>query len=782
MRFLKSNPIFNLLNSYLIDVRCEMIASVRFSRNSDCHYIRTSVELGNEEISLLNIASPSEGLGSYKRTDTSLDREVSIMVKATLPEDQFQVYPKIGKPFCRNGWFFTQVDTNLLSIWMTVIAHNIINITNEMNDQPKVEYRPLQLTTRLPKGSNPYGNGVVMVPGQISNKRFGYELGNTNWKGYTTASNPVSVRKYSTDVHSAKQAQVFEKLDSLTILCANNKDKVIDRKIYKILCDPLFLQFAYNNIKSNPGNMTPGITPETLDGIDWPYFEDLSKSLKNESFYFKPGRRINIDKASGGKRPLTIAPPRDKIVQEAIKIILNSIFEPTFLDNSHGFRPNRSCHTALKFVMQKFMPVTWAIEGDISKCFDNVDHHKLMHLIELKIKDQQFNKLIWKSLRAGYYVFKIRKTNIVGTPQGSIISPILSNIFLHQLDVFVHSLKTEFDKGNKPKLNKEYNHITYLIQKAKNSGETYKVRNLVKHLRKIPAIDTFDREYRRLCYVRYADDWVIGVRGSIKETQEILSKVIKFCSEIGLTVNETKTKITNLNKSKAKFLGVSLSRSKHTKYRIIKNVISRQSRKLRLEVPISDIKNRLRTASFLKGDIPNPKFLWYPLEHKQIITLYNAVLRGFINYFGFVHNYSRFAGYCYMVLKFSCAKLLSAKFKIKSMKSVFLKFGPDLAYKDKNGKVFYFFKPSWKVNTNRFLIDADPEINALYADKISLAKLDSLSCKVCDSKVRVEMHHIRKMSDLNPKLSKIDKLMVKANRKQIPLCRECHMKLHPTRR
>ena len=760
MRILKKNPILTIVNSYLVDVRCEMITLVRFFRNYDCHIIITSVELGNGESSLLNIASPSKGLDSYKRLNTSLDREVSIKVKATLLEDKFQLFPKIGKSHGRNGWFFTHLDTYRLSRWMTVEVNSVINTSNEMSYQPKVEYRPMKLTTRLPKGSNSYGNGVVTVPAH-----FGYELGNSNWKGYTTVNNLASIRRYSTDVHK----KVLDKLDSLTIYCAENKDKIVDRKIYKILCDPYFLQFAYNNIKSKPGNMTPGITPETLDGINWKFFVDLSHSLKNESFNFKP------IKADGGKRPLTIG---DKIVQEAMKLILNSIFEPTFLDYSQGFRPNRSCHTALNFVIQKFMPTTWIIEGDISKCFENIDHSKLMCLIELKIKDQQFIKLIWKSLRAGYLEFNIRKTNIIGT--GSIISPILSNIFLHQLDVFVNSLKIKFDKGNKPKLNKEYKHIAYSIQKAKKKGEIDKIKGLVKSLRLISSIDNFDPNYRRLNYVRYADDWIIGIRGSLIETRNILTEVIKFCNKVGLTINETKTKITNLNKDKAKFLGVYITRSKHTKFRILQKVIARQNRKLRMVVSLREIKKKLREASFLKGDSSNPKFLWYHLEHKQIITMYNSVLRGFINYFGFVHNYSKLAGFCYMTLKFSCAKLLAAKFNMSSMKSVFVKFGTHLEYKDEKGKIYSFYKPSWKVNTKRYQINIDPEINTLYG--ISLAKLDELSCSICGSSYRVEMHHIRKMSDLYQKISKIDKLMIKKQRKQIPLCRECHMKLHPNRR
>jgi retron-type reverse transcriptase len=154
--------------------------------------------------------------------------------------------------------------------------------------------------------------------------------------------------------------KVFKKFDSLTNRCYIYSNEKIDRNLYRFICEPYFLELAYKNIRSKPkpGNMIPEIVPETLDGISRYFFLQLAESLKNETFQFKPGRRIHIDKDTGVTRPLTIAPPRDKIVQEAMRMILNAIFEPTFNDYSHGFRPNRSCHSALKQIMEKFQPVT----------------------------------------------------------------------------------------------------------------------------------------------------------------------------------------------------------------------------------------------------------------------------------------------------------------------------------------------------------------------------------------------------------------------------------------
>lgn len=266
------------------------------------------------------------------------------------------------------------------------------------------------------------------------------------------------------------------------------------------------LIYAYDNIKSKPGNMTPGTTPETLDGISLEKLEDLSKSLRSEKFTFSPSRRVEIPKASGGTRPLSIASPMDKIVQEAMRLVLEAIYEPLFADSSHGFRPNRSCHTALKKVSQEFQPVQWVIEGDLAKFFDTISHQKIMQIIENKIKDRRFTKLIRKALKAGYLAFGRPKINIVGTPQGSIVSPILANIFLHQLDLFVLSLKNEFDCGMKAPRSKASRYYEYHILKARKEGDMVKMRKLISERSREVSIDFGSENFKRLSYVRYADD------------------------------------------------------------------------------------------------------------------------------------------------------------------------------------------------------------------------------------------------------------------------------------
>jgi len=300
--------------------------------------------------------------------------------------------------------------------------------------------------------------------------------------------------------------------------------------------------------------------------------------------------------------------------------------------------------------------------------------------------------------------------------------------------------------------------------------------------RTFPSADFSDPNFKKLSYVRYADDWVIGIKGLHCEAENICNRIKTFLNSIGLKLSDSKTKITNLNTSKVLFLGTFISRARKYSFSIIKgsNILKRNSRKLRLEAPLLRIKQKLHATNFMKGNKPYPKFIWMSLEHRQIIHLYNAVFRGFLNYYNFTHNYGNLVSYLGFLLKGSCAKLLASKFTLSTTKKVIEKFGPQLSYKhtDKDGKVKYynFLKPSYKLSL-RYLTNPNPIISSLYGSK-SLASLDGLSCGICGSEYRVEMHHVRFLKDLNPKLDLIDKLMAARQRKQIPLCRNCHMDKH----
>jgi len=234
------------------------------------------------------------------------------------------------------------------------IACSLVKIIKRVKLQSKeVKFKlTTKITAGLPKGSNFYGNGSAIVP--VNNCNCLYRTGDTFARGRAEVK-LILRRNYS---GTGCTNNSVKKLNNLIQRCKDEPNKPVDRPLYSIICDPEILNLAYNNIKSKPGNLTPGITPETLDGISFSTFEDLSKSLRSQTFYFKPGRRIQIPKQLGGTRPLTIGSPRDKIVQEAMRLILNAIYEPIFVENSHGFRPNKGCHSALKYLYFNFKSST----------------------------------------------------------------------------------------------------------------------------------------------------------------------------------------------------------------------------------------------------------------------------------------------------------------------------------------------------------------------------------------------------------------------------------------
>nr|YP_010338939.1 putative reverse transcriptase protein [Erythrolobus coxiae]UNJ19011.1 putative reverse transcriptase protein [Erythrolobus coxiae] len=649
----------------------------------------------------------------------------------------------------------------------------IINKINPYKFQPKDRYKLTMHTMRLPKFRDEYGNrGKIQIFGL---KVVG--IGNSMIVKKLPAEEILNKKHYSAE----SKNKVMKKIKNLESRCRVNPRAVVDRNLYKLVSDPYMLKLAYNKIKNKLGSMTPGVVPETLDEISKKEIDKISKELKNESFKFKPGKRIVMPKTQGGTRHLTLAPPRDKIVQEAIRVILHTIFDPSFSDHSHSFRKKRGCHTALEEVMMKFKPVAWVIKGDITKCFDSIDKRILMGIIEDKIKDRQFTKLLVKAINAGYLKFKHIKHDIVGVPQGSIISPILSNIYLDKLDKYMEKEKVRFDCGVKATKNKLYQTMSDEVRKWRMRSEMQEANKIYKRLQKVPFIMFNDPKYKRLFYVRYAEDWVIGIKGSYEDSKSVLGRVREFCAkELKLKVSSNKTNITSVMNGKVEFLGAVIFRSHHRKYslRTVKGKTYKQRNNLQLKINVSldRIRKKLTNVNMIKANKASPRFLWLPLNHGQIIALYNRVLIGYINYYSFVDNYCRFVGLIRWTIFTSCAKLLATKYKL-SVTKVFRKFGPQLRDPITKKKLF---KPTYKWK-GFFSPTRSSVISLLYATNISRASLESLKCTKCESEYKVGMHHIRMMKDLNPKTSHVDRLIIRANRIQILLCRACQMVYHRTK-
>jgi group II intron reverse transcriptase/maturase len=407
----------------------------------------------------------------------------------------------------------------------------------------------------------------------------------------------------------------FDKLGKLREL--NTKDRtLINTKMLDLICDTDILIAAYTKIKSSPGNMSPGTDSETLDGINSTWFENLKKAIRTNTFQFRPARRIEIPKPNGkGTRPLGIASPRDKIVQGAILLILEAIFEPTFLTHAHGFRPGKSCHTALREIKGTFTSVNWFLEGDISKCFDTFNHKLLVRLVSNRINDKGFIDLLHKALKAGYLFQGQFFSPDVGTPQGSIVSPILCNILLHGLDVFVLNLQSNFEIGNRRKINP-------LWRKLTRSGRIKEV-----HEKNIGSRLNIDPNYKRLKYVRYADDFLIGIIGEKKDCLEIRDKIHHYLhNELKLDLNLDKTIITHARESKAHFLGTDISVTPLNKrpLRLVKRGLSsyrtKTATRTLLVAPIKKLVLKLTERGFARnGGTPTYLARMLHFETNQIV-------------------------------------------------------------------------------------------------------------------------------------------------------------------
>ena len=318
---------------------------------------------------------------------------------------------------------------------------------------------------------------------------------------------------------------------------------------------------AYGNIYSNQGAMTPGANEETADGMSEEKIEQIIGLMRNERYRFSPARRIYIPKKNGRLRPLGLPSWSDKLVGEVVRLLLEAIYEPQFSRWSHGFRRNRGCHTALRDIQNTWTGTTWFIEGDISDCFGSLDHEILLRILAEKIHDQRFLRLIRNMLKAGYLEDWEYRDSLSGCPQGGVVSPILSNVYLDKLDKFVEQeLIPQYTRGTRRKCNPEYDRIQYQLARARKRGDRAAARDLEKQLRSLPASDPMDPGYRRLKYTRYADDHILGFIGPKAEAEEIKAKLAKFLREtLGLELNQQKTLITHARSQHARFLGYDIT-------------------------------------------------------------------------------------------------------------------------------------------------------------------------------------------------------------------------------
>jgi group II intron reverse transcriptase/maturase len=572
----------------------------------------------------------------------------------------------------------------------------------------------------------------------------------------------------------------FEKLGKLN---EDNKldTNLVNKNLLKLVSDIDVLMAAYTKLKSSPGNLTPGIDKETLDGLNLKWFETLERDLNTNKFQFRPARRLEIPKANGkGTRPLGIASPRDKIVQGAILLVLEAIFEPSFSVHSHGFRPYKGCHSALGEIKRTYSSVNWFIEGDISNCFDTFDHKNLIKLIENRIKDKGFTDLLHKALKAGYMFQGQFFSPDLGTPQGSIVSPIICNILLNELDKFIEGLRLTFEAGTRRKVNP-------LWRRVSRSGNIKLIHktNIGSRMHK-------DLGYKRLKYVRYADDFLLGVIGSKDDCINIRNSICTFLSQkLKLNLNLEKTNITNARDSIAHFLGSDIKITSLNK-RPIKTItrggttyLSSVNTRPQLLAPVSKLVKKLESKGIAKpGGRPTRWGHMFPFEVSQIVKHYYTMWKGISNYYSFADNYGSL-GRIHYILKYSCLLTLASKLRLETVKQTYKKFGKDINIIANNKIVASFpnesfAKPKKFHNTNISKISPLGRLEQLSKASFRTKQLFETNCTNCGAIENIEIHHVRKLRDSSKaiKADWLTSMMSRMNRKQIPLCKTCHINYH----
>jgi group II intron reverse transcriptase/maturase len=582
----------------------------------------------------------------------------------------------------------------------------------------------------------------------------------------------------------------------LNIIQDRGKRKLPLDDVYRQLYNPDLYLRAYAKLYKNDGAMTPGTTGETVDGMSLEKIDRVIEAIRCERWKWPPVRRVYIDKPKGGKRPLGMPDWSYKVVQDIVRSILEAYYEPQFSDRSHGFRPHRGCQTALTEIYNIWKGTKWFIEGDIKGCFDNIDHHILMDILQENIRDNRFLRLIKGALKAGYCEEWKYHPSLSGSPQGGIVSPILSNIYMDRVDKFVeNTLIPEYTKKERREGHPIYGHLSNQISRAKRQGDIERRKELQKELREYPSQNPDDPGYRRLRYVRYADDFLLGFAGPLVEANQIKESIATFLNtKLKLTLSATKTLITHAHTGRARFLGYEIgimeSQTKLDRTRGTRTV----NGKVGMYIPEDVI--QAKRKRYLRDGKPIHRTELLNDSEYDIISRYQGEYRGLVNYYGMAQNIAEL-GYIRWTMETSLLKTLACKNQTSVMQET-KRLESTIQTPEGPRKCLKLIIQREKKKPLRAIFGGLPlkrRKNPTIEDRVILPyprttseiveRLINDTCEVCGSKENVEMHHVRHLKDLNKKgkreMPLWMKIMISRKRKSMPLCRRCHMDIHLNR-
>lgn len=469
--------------------------------------------------------------------------------------------------------------------------------------------------------------------------------------------------------------------------------------------------------------VAPGLDGEVKSSFTEERLQKLARDLKTQKYIPKVNKKVQIPKPDGSTRPLGIASQVDKVVQGAILTKLEPVLEKVFSNVSYGFRPGRGCHDALKTMKGRWQSVTWIIDADISKCFDRI-HHELLFKLLSEYCDQATVELIRKLLKVGYVdihnLSDRSKYGVAGAPRGSLISPILCNLFFHELDKFAEFLAREINRGHERMYLIDWKQRAKLTEQEKEILKEYpELRSSmkkVKHKRRVIAMkasrDPDDLGFRRFHYVRYADDFIIGFCGPKKEADDIMEIIKEFLETIHLSINEKKSKIFHSSDRDIKYLGMYIryiNKNKITEEEnsdkvegsidSVVDLTQKSVHSMQMRAPIDRIMKRAVDKGFAKFRADNSVRATScrhlaSLTDAELVNRYSVIIRGILNYYSCVNQRSDLWAVVSLYRK-SLALTLGDKHKMKTAATVFRKYGPNLKVQPEKpgGKVITLYYP-----------------------------------------------------------------------------------------
>jgi len=572
-------------------------------------------------------------------------------------------------------------------------------------------------------------------------------------------------------------------------------------RVYRQLFNRDLYLKAYGKISRNQGATTRGVTDDTVDGMSLEKIDEIIEALRYERWQWLPAKRIYIPKRNGKRRPLGIPVWTDKLLAEVVRMILNAYYDVQFSDHSHGFREERGCHTALREIYYHWAGATWVIEGDISDCFGSLDHELLLTTLREKIHDGRFIKLISKLLDAGYLEDWRYNQTLSGVPQGSVASPILSNILLDKLDTFVTTvLIPQHTRGEKRKLNHEYDRLAGRVYRLRKQGQKEAAQKIKAQMQRLPSRDTRDPDYRRLRYTRYADDFGLACIGPKTEAEEIKRQLTTFLrDELKLNLSEEKTLITHARNGAAKFLGYEVTTlHSDTKQTQTKNGKRKRSINGRVGLRIPHTVLREKCNRYRKGGKAVHRTELLNESDYTIISTYQLEYRGIVEYYRLAYNLHTLQ-LLKWIMETSLTKTLASKHKI-SVKKIYKKYQAELEVEGKKYKVLQATVQREGKNPLVATWGGIPltwDIKATIQDRPGLQwnrrselerRLLAQTCEMCEATrmtTRIEVHHIRALKDLQKYDGREKPLWVKVmaarRRKTLVLCHTCHDDLHAGR-